>query len=275
MTPVTRKRLTWTYTGEDPLVDARASVRALDRASIDIAYQPIVSLTTRRVLAQEALVRCSVPEFANPLVLFERAAEEKACGRLGRAIRDIAFERAQGHALFINLHPDELSSRWLVRPDDPICFHDNEVYLEITESAAFTHFRLCESVLKEICSRTGAHLVVDDFGAGYSNLKRIIDLEPRIVKLDRALISGLDQSRRQRTLAKYVVRLCEDLGASVVAEGIETPDELRAVMDCGCHYGQGYLFAKPGYPIPTVRWTDGKTSGGFGGPPSRTPARDT
>ena len=66
--------------------------------------------------------------------------------------------------MFVNIHPHELSSRWLVRPDDPLAFHSREVYLEITESAAFTYFELCMDVLKEVCRRTGAHLVVDDYG---------------------------------------------------------------------------------------------------------------
>jgi EAL domain-containing protein (putative c-di-GMP-specific phosphodiesterase class I) len=63
-----------------------------------------------------------------------------------------------------------------VRPDDPVFFHDHDVYVEITESAAFTHYELCVSVLKEIQSRAGIFLAVDDLGAGHSNLKRVLDL---------------------------------------------------------------------------------------------------
>jgi EAL domain-containing protein (putative c-di-GMP-specific phosphodiesterase class I) len=100
----------------------------------------------------------------------------------------------------------------------------------------------------------GAHLVIDDFGAGYSNLKRVIDLEPAIVKLDRELITGIDQHRRQQELIRYVVQLCEGLGARVVAEGIETVEELKAVREVGVHYVQGYLLARPAYPMPEVDW---------------------
>jgi EAL domain-containing protein (putative c-di-GMP-specific phosphodiesterase class I) len=166
----------------------------------------------------------------------------------------VAFARGAGHRLFVNVHPDELSSRWLVRPDDPLNYHDNEVFLEITESAAFEYFDLCRGVLKELCARAQVHLVVDDLGAGHSNLKRVLDLEPKVVKLDRELVVELDKSRRQQVLVRSVTELCKELGAEVVAEGIETLDELKAVRDCGADYAQGFLLAKPAYPIPQVHW---------------------
>jgi EAL domain-containing protein (putative c-di-GMP-specific phosphodiesterase class I) len=230
------------------------SVHDLTASDIDVVFQPIVDLQTGVPFAYEALTRCRWPEFKNPVVLFQQAEAERACGPLGRKIREVAFSRCADAPLFVNLHPHELSDGWLVRPDDPLFFHDRAVYLEITESAAFSYFGLCAGVLKEICSRGGAYLVVDDLGAGHSNLKRIVDLEPHVVKLDLALVRGIEKSRRQQILVRQVVSLCEELGAKVVAEGIETEDELRAVLDTGAHYGQGYLFAKPAYPVPATRW---------------------
>lgn len=228
----------------------------LSESDIEVVFQPIVSVLTRRVFAYEALTRCRWPTLANPEVLFRRASEEACCGPLGRIVRAAAVERAASVPLFVNVHPDELSARWLVRPDDPVFFHEHDVYLEITESAAFTHYDVCVNVLREIRSRTGIFLAVDDLGAGHSNLKRVLDLEPRIVKLDRALVTGLDQSGRQQILVRHVVRLCVELGAEVVAEGIETPDELSAVIDCGAHYAQGYLLGRPSYPLPPAVWPD-------------------
>jgi EAL domain-containing protein (putative c-di-GMP-specific phosphodiesterase class I) len=124
----------------------------------------------------------------------------------------------------------------------------------VTESVPLSHYDLCLNVLKEVRARTGVHLVVDDLGAGYSNLKRIADLEPHVVKLDRGLIMGIERNRRQRQLVTSVVRLCTELGARVVAEGIETEDEFKALSDTGAHYGQGYLFAKPAYPLLKIHW---------------------
>jgi EAL domain-containing protein (putative c-di-GMP-specific phosphodiesterase class I) len=229
----------------------------LTEADIDVVFQPIVAVTSRRVFAYEALTRCRWPSLANPEVLFRQASEASCCGPLGRIVRAAAVKRAGSVPLFVNVHPDELSARWLVRPDDPIFFHEHDVFLEITESAAFTHYDLCVSVLREVRSRAGIFLAVDDLGAGHSNLKRVLDLEPRVVKLDRALITGLDQSPRQQILVRHVVRLCVELGAEVVAEGIETADELSAVIDSGAHYAQGYLLARPSFPMPVARWPGG------------------
>jgi EAL domain-containing protein (putative c-di-GMP-specific phosphodiesterase class I) len=221
--------------------------------SLSAVFQPIVCLRTGKLFAYEALVRCQVVDM-DPVALFARASTFSSTGRLGRMIREIAMPLCAGTPLFVNLHPNELSEGWLVRPDDPVFFHDRDVYLEITESVPITHFDLCMSVLREICSRGGFHLVVDDLGSGYSNLKIIADLEPAVVKLDRQLVEGLNEKPRHQKLVAAVVRLCHDLGASVVAEGIETVDELSAVLDCGADYGQGYLLARPGFPPPPVTW---------------------
>lgn len=221
---------------------------------LSVVFQPIVVLATGSLFAYEALVRCRKPDLSNPLVLFEQAVALGCVGRLGRMIREIAIPLSSGIPLFLNVHPLELQERWLVRPDDPIYQHDSAVFLEITESVPLTHYDLCIDVLREVRARSGVQLVVDDLGAGYSNLKRIADLAPQVVKIDRGLVYGLDRSPRQRQLVTSVVRLCTDLHAVVVAEGIETEDELMALADTGAHYGQGYLFARPAFPMPAVTW---------------------
>jgi EAL domain-containing protein (putative c-di-GMP-specific phosphodiesterase class I) len=220
---------------------------------LSAVFQPILSMETGELFAYEALVRCRIPNFTPP-VLFEQAENMQATGRLGRMIREIAVPLCSGTPLFVNLHPTELECGWIVRPDDPIFSHDDDIYLEITESAPMTHFELCVSVLREVCGRAGVHLVIDDLGAGYSNLNLISDLEPRVVKLDRKLVQDLHRKPRQQKVVAMVVRLCEELGATVVAEGIETRDEFLAVSDCGATYGQGYLFARPSYPLPEIHW---------------------
>ncbi len=234
----------------DSMLFCAGQVKAEDLSTV---FQPIVRLETGKLFAYETLVRCRVPGFG-PTTLFERAAAERSTGRLGRLIREIAVPLCNGIPVFVNLHPNELDDRWLVRPDDPIFSHDHDIYLEITESAPLTHFSLCASVLREVCSRTGAHLVIDDLGAGYSNLKLIADLEPKVVKLDRALVQDLHLKPRQQKLVTMVVRLCEELGAEVVAEGIELRDELSAVRDSGAHFGQGFLLGRPAFPMPAVTW---------------------
>jgi EAL domain-containing protein (putative c-di-GMP-specific phosphodiesterase class I) len=221
---------------------------------LSVVFQPIIHMDDGRLFAYEALVRCAVPAYASPPDLFQRASESGSAGELGRIIREIAVPLSSGNPIFLNVHPDELMTGWLVRPDDPIFAHDHDVYLEITESVPLTHFELCRSVLSEVRVRGGVHLVVDDLGAGYSNLKRIADLEPKVVKLDRELIVDMHLSRRQCQLIAGVVKLCVDLGAVVVAEGIECAEEYTALLDTGAHYAQGFLFARPGFPMPHVTW---------------------
>jgi EAL domain-containing protein (putative c-di-GMP-specific phosphodiesterase class I) len=235
-------------------LERRPSIRTLTAAQLPSVFQPIVNLDDGTVFANEALVRCTREAFASPIGLFEHAVMEGTCGQLGRTIRDGTFENAPQKPIFVNLHPHELRDRWLVQPDDPICFHDHQVYLEITESATLDYYDLCVSVLKEVCARTGAFLVIDDLGAGYSNLVRVIELEPKVVKLDRALITGLDSSRRKQILVQHLVSLCTDLGAKIVGEGIETLEELKALRDTGAHFGQGYFLARPAAPPPPVNW---------------------
>jgi EAL domain-containing protein (putative c-di-GMP-specific phosphodiesterase class I) len=238
--------------------EARFFDQLVKPEDLSAVFQPIVSLDNGELFAYEALVRCRIPNFTPP-VLFEHAAAMQATGRLGRMIREIAVPLCSGTPLFVNLHPTELEESWLVRPDDPVFFHDDDIYLEVTESAPMTHLGLCMNVLREVCGRAGVHLVIDDLGAGYSNLNLIADLEPRVVKLDRKLVQDLHKKPRQQKVVAMVVRLCEELGAAVVAEGIETRDEFRAVCDSGSQYGQGYLFARPAFPVPKITWPSSKT----------------
>lgn len=254
---MTKSRLSWTFAGDAPgHDDGVPAVRALEAHDMGVAFQPIVSTRDGRVFAYEVLARCKRVPFENPAELFRVGQDQKACGYLGRLVRAAAFERCPTTPLFVNVHPQELASRWLVRPDDPMAFHAPGVFLEITETAAFTHFDLCMSVLREVCDRVGARLVVDDFGAGHSNLERVFELRPAVVKLDGSLVRGLHLDARRATFVRRLVDMCWDLGARVVAECVETPDELSAIRDAGIQLAQGFLFAPPAFPPPDVEWPE-------------------
>ncbi|HTJ84186.1 MAG TPA: EAL domain-containing protein [Polyangiaceae bacterium] len=223
--------------------------RAIAENKVRVVYQPIVEVETGKTFAFEALARCSAKDLESPEKLFEAAVVQKACGKLGRILRELATDECPAHPLFLNVHPHELADRWLVQPNDPIFSHEPGVYLEVTESVPLTHRKLVEDVLREVRSK-GVRLVVDDLGAGYSNLRYIADLVPHVVKLDRGLVESLDSDPRRQTLVGSIVRLCNDLGADVVAEGVETKLELEAVCEAGVKYVQGYLLAKPAHPAP-------------------------
>jgi EAL domain-containing protein (putative c-di-GMP-specific phosphodiesterase class I) len=223
----------------------------LEEGKIYIAFQPLVDLETGRVFGYEALVRSEAPEFPHPGAILEAAIKTDFMGQLGRALRRMAIENCPNYPLFLNIHPDEFDEHWLVRPDDSITVHEQDVFLEITESVPLSHYEHCHSVLAEV-RRRGAKIAVDDLGAGYSNLKYIADLEPEIVKLDRELIINLAKDTPLHRLVTSIVDLCRAQGAKVVAEGIETHDELKAVIDTGAHYVQGYLLARPARKLQQV-----------------------
>ena len=94
--------------------------RVVHEEDLHVVFQPIVDMHTGVLFATEALVRCRIPELADPMALFRNAVSGKWTGRLGRMIREIAMPLCAGSPIFVNIHPNELSDRWLVRPDDPI-----------------------------------------------------------------------------------------------------------------------------------------------------------
>jgi EAL domain-containing protein (putative c-di-GMP-specific phosphodiesterase class I) len=238
----------------DPALEVMIGLGGLSPADLDVVFQPIVDLSTRRVFAYEALARCSWSELAAPEDLFKHAEATGCCARLGRVLRGLAVAKCPGVPLFLNIHPEELNAGCLLEPDDPIHLHDSEVFLEVTESAAFTHHEQCLDILRQLVTQHGVFLAVDDLGSGYSNLKRVLELEPRIVKLDRTLVTGLHENRRQQVLVRCLVQLCSDLGARVVVEGVESREEYLAVLDTGAQLVQGFFFARPSFPPPPPRW---------------------
>ena len=159
--------------------------------------------------------------------LFASAVEHACTGELGRMIRTMALEGCPTHPLFLNIHPAELERevrRAAGRSDLPA--QRGRLPRDHRGRSALA-LPLCQSVLREVRGR-GVYLVVDDLGAGYSNLKYIADLHPKVVKLDRDLIMGLVKETRMFKLVAAIVVLCRELDALVVAEGIETVEELEA-----------------------------------------------
>lgn len=244
-------RIRWTDPSPKP--PNGASVRDLREADLGVVFQPILSLSDGSTIAHEALARCYLNSFESPTKLFSQAAKERACGRVGRLVRNVVFAQCEGAPVFVNIHPQELHQRWLVQPTDPIFLHDAPVYLEVTESAALRYFDVCLSVLADVCGRCNARLVVDDFGAGFSDMDRVLALRPQFVKLDMSLIRDIDQDPARQRHVLSIVEHCHDLGAQVVAEGIEGLDEMHTMRDLGVAFGQGYLFGRP-EAKPSAGW---------------------
>jgi len=223
-----------------------------------IAYQPIVSWSTRTVLAYEALVRTTEPSLKNPAELIAAGERLDRLPEMGRRIRskvaEAAAEAPADALLFVNLHPLDLNDEELLGPQSPLSKIASRVVLEVTERSSLDGIGGLAAKLVALRG-LGFRIAVDDLGAGYSGLSSFSTLEPEFVKLDMSLVRGVDASPKKKSVVSAMVRLCtQELGMKVISEGIETPTERDSLVAAGCDLLQGYLFARPEAGFQTPRW---------------------
>jgi len=227
--------------------------RALE--SLYIAYQPIISWSRRSVYAYEGLLRSREPTLPHPGAVLDAAEKLGRLHDLGRTIRARAIDPlgrlAADTLVFLNLHPSDLLDDELFRADSPLANVAKRIVLEITERASLEGI---DDVRARVAAlrKLGFRIAVDDLGAGYAGLSSFALLEPDVVKLDMALIRGLDHETTKQRLVRTMITMCSELGITVTGEGIETTAERDELARAGCDLMQGYLFAKPGeaFPIP-------------------------
>jgi EAL domain-containing protein (putative c-di-GMP-specific phosphodiesterase class I) len=231
---------------------------SLDRAlaTLWVAYQPIVSWATHSCYAFEALLRTAEPTLARPdLVLgaAERLNRLPDVGRRVRACVAATIVDAPAEFAFVNLHGRDLLDDELYDPAAPLSRVASRIVLEVTERVALDEIPDAKRRIAALRA-LGFRLAVDDLGAGYAGLSSLAQLEPEVVKLDMSLVRGVHESETKQRLVESMTRLCRDLGALVVAEGVETAPERDALLASGCDLFQGYLFARPAQPFPLVHW---------------------
>ncbi len=220
-----------------------------------MAYQPIVDARERRIVGFEALLRSREPALPTPPALLAAAERLQATHVLGRAIRRRIAEdlaRAPEDALvFVNLHPHDLLDEDLYSRTEGFAPHARRIVLELTERASI---EAIPDVMERVARLRGLGYAValDDLGAGYAGLTCFATLEPDVVKLDMGLIRDVHLKKTKQKLVGIVVQLCHDLGVRVVAEGVETTEELDFLLGAGCDWIQGYLLARPGPPFPAL-----------------------
>lgn len=211
------------------------------------AFQPIVSWGRRRVIGYEALARSEGP-LASPGALIAVAEQSGRLRDLGRAVRARVAAALPGApddvSVFVNLHASDLEDEALYDAAAPLSAHARRVVLEITERAALEGIERLGERLATL-RRLGYRVAVDDLGAGYAGLASFPALEPEVVKIDMALVRGVDQSALQQRVVRSVVELGRELHMMVVCEGIETVAERDALAALGCDVFQGYLFGHP------------------------------
>ncbi len=220
--------------------------RALE--SMKLAFQPIVDGQSRKTIGFEALMRTTEPTMPTPgavLDAAERLGRLHDVGRTVRARTAAAFEGDDTDALvFVNLHAADLLDDDLFDAKAPLTKIASRVVLEITERAAIADITDARHRTAEL-RRRGFKLAIDDLGAGYAGLTSFATFEPEIVKLDMSLVRGIESSSVKRLIVGRIAGLCRDLHMRVVAEGIETTDELSCMLELGCEYLQGYLLGRP------------------------------
>lgn len=253
---------------------------ALDK--LFMVYQPIVRWSDRTVHGYETLVRSRESTMPHPGALFGAAERIGRVQELNQAIRRVAplpmVDASERGRLFFNLHVMDLNDDSLFDEDSPLAKMADRVVLELTERATLDQVNDARGRVAKL-REMGFSIAVDDLGAGYAGLSSFALLEPDVVKLDMALVRDIDSAPTKRKLVRSLVELCADMGLAVVAEGVETAEEHRALVDLGCDLFQGYHFARPAAPFTDVNWPDANgaatsAKGPVGGPASVLPKKE-
>jgi diguanylate cyclase (GGDEF)-like protein len=218
-------------------------------------FQPIVRVADGYVIGYEALARF-------PHAIIERTPYEwftlaASCGlRVDLEVACWKAIAAQGPPpgdamLFVNTSPIALIDPRLdaVRADLP-----ERLVVELTEQDAVQDYEILRSKL-QAWSNDGVRLAIDDTGAGYSSLQHVLQLAPDFLKLDRSMINGVDRERSRQALVRSLVAFAREVGAAVIAECVERPEELEVLCEAGIDLAQGWLLARPGppWPLPTIQ----------------------
>jgi EAL domain-containing protein (putative c-di-GMP-specific phosphodiesterase class I) len=228
----------------------RADVQGVIEArAFTPVFQPIVDLATRRFVGYEALTRFS--DGTRPDLRFLAADEVGMMVRLEMACLHVQVEQARrlpaGSFLSLNVSP---TLAVCVTPLlDVVAAVDRPVVLEVTEHAEIDDYPRLMAALDQV--RSHAMLAVDDAGAGYAGLHHILELRPQYVKLDISLVRNIDSDPARQAMVTGMARFAESVGCALIAEGIETENELTTLKLLKVAFGQGYFLARPA-PIGAI-----------------------
>jgi EAL domain-containing protein (putative c-di-GMP-specific phosphodiesterase class I)/putative methionine-R-sulfoxide reductase with GAF domain len=221
--------------------------RVLTGDGFSIVFQPIISLSTGSVVGVEALSRFAARPQRGPECWFAEAASVG----LGRALELCAIERA------LSLLPDIPEPLFMGMNAGPDTFGSPEllgllsssapgrIVVELTEHVGIEDYPGLRRARKAL-RRIGSKVALDDAGTGFASLSLLLEVAPELIKLDRVMTRDIDSDPVRRALARALVTFGNEVGAEVIAEGIETASELAVLIDLGIAYGQGFHLARPG-----------------------------
>jgi EAL domain-containing protein (putative c-di-GMP-specific phosphodiesterase class I) len=223
----------------------------LEREAIEIVFQPVVELASRRPVAYEALSRFPGDPSLTPDRWFSEAWEIG----LGLPLELLAVRKAaaaleripQEAGLNLNASPPVVSDESFLAAFGGTA---ERVTVELTEHLQIEDYRSFVAALRPM-RQAGGQIAIDDFGAGYASLRHMLRLRPEWLKLDITLTELIDENPVAHEMAAALASFASKVGLRVVAEGIETEEELEALTDLGFSYGQGFHFGVPG-PLDAV-----------------------
>ncbi|MBW3662517.1 MAG: EAL domain-containing protein [Actinobacteria bacterium] len=226
-------------------IDARVR-RVIAAGQVDILFQPIRQLATGSVAGYEALARFDAGSTRGPRAWLDDARSVDALLELEllavRAALAHVAELPAGTYLAVNVSPATATDEGL--QDLVLSAAPSATVLEITEHAPVDDYEGFHRAVEPLRS-AGVRLAIDDTGAGMASLRHLLSLAPDVIKLDVSLTRGIDSDRSRRALARALISFADDTGSQIVAEGVETDQELHALVDLGVTYGQGYFLGVP------------------------------
>ncbi|MDJ0723557.1 MAG: EAL domain-containing protein [Prochloraceae cyanobacterium] len=237
-----------------------ADIRKAERQEFELHYQPIVCLKGNKLSGFEALIRWNHPEKGriSPAEFIPVAEETGSIVEIGMwTLRQACTQLKEWQeknnsdlslTVSVNLSVKQFAQADLIEQIDLILqetgLEGQNLKLEITESAIVDNNELAIGILEQLKAR-GIQLLIDDFGTGYSCLSYLHRFPIDTLKIDRSFISRITDAGENIEIVEAIIKLAHNLDINVVAEGIETENQLQRIKALGCEFGQGYLFSKP------------------------------
>ena len=234
---------------------------ALKKQELYLNYQPIISFNTGAIVGFETLVRWNHPQkgFISPGKFIPIAEQtnlilplgmwilQKACQQI-RIWQDRLSNQHTDFTVSVNISGKQFEQEDFIEQLDRIIadtgIEIKHLKLEITETLLMNNTEIADTVFRQLKARK-IQLAIDDFGTGYSSLSYLDRFPVDTLKIDRSFVSRLNEENQASTIVRATLDLAHNLGFNVVAEGVETAQQVEQLKDWGCEFAQGYFYAKP------------------------------